>query len=62
MLGFVRVRIVPVMGGATNVLWSASIFVQEVVAMRSVLRKVWNLMVRFIEVDSVFSVHGRAVL
>jgi hypothetical protein len=27
-----------------------------------VLRKIWNLMVRFIEVDSVFSVHGRAVL
>jgi hypothetical protein len=27
-----------------------------------VLRKIWNLIVRFIEVDSVFSVHGRAVL
>jgi hypothetical protein len=27
-----------------------------------VLRKIWHVMVRFIEVDSVFSVHGRAVL
>jgi hypothetical protein len=30
--------------------------------MRFVLRKFWNLMVRFIEVDSVFSGHGRSVL
>jgi hypothetical protein len=30
--------------------------------MRAFLIAVWRLMVRFIEVDSVFSVHGRAVL
>lgn len=37
-------------------------FLQEVSVMRSLLGKIWNLMIQFIEVDSVFSVHGRAVL
>jgi len=30
--------------------------------MRVFLSAVWRLMVRFIEVDSVFGVHGRAAL